>query len=82
MSHLAVSGGAGYVGSHTLRALLRAGHTAVVADDLRTGHEPSARGAALHRIDVGDAEAAEQPAKAAAAGGDKGKGAKKARAAK
>jgi UDP-glucose 4-epimerase len=34
---LLVTGGAGYIGSHTLRALLRAGHQAVVVDDLRAG---------------------------------------------
>jgi UDP-glucose-4-epimerase GalE len=33
-----VTGGAGYVGSHFVRALLRAGHLPVVVDDLSTGH--------------------------------------------
>ena len=37
MAHLLVTGGAGYIGSHTLRALQRAGHSAVVVDDLRSG---------------------------------------------
>ena len=57
MAHLLVTGGAGYVGSHTLRALLRAGHSAVVADDLRAGRAEFVKGAELVRADVGDAAA-------------------------
>jgi UDP-glucose-4-epimerase GalE len=38
MAHLLVTGGAGYIGSHTLRALRQAGHSAVVLDDLSSGH--------------------------------------------
>ncbi|MFH0981212.1 MAG: UDP-glucose 4-epimerase GalE [Planctomycetota bacterium] len=33
-----VTGGAGYVGSHCVRALCEAGHEVVVYDDLRAGH--------------------------------------------
>jgi len=33
-----VAGGAGYIGSHTVRALLDRGETVVVLDDLREGH--------------------------------------------
>ena len=57
MARLLVTGGAGYVGSHALRALLRAGHTAVVIDDLRAGRAAFAAGAELVRVDVGDAAA-------------------------
>ena len=32
-----VTGGAGYVGSHTVRAMLEAGYQVVVADNLSTG---------------------------------------------
>ncbi len=54
MARLLVTGGAGYIGSHTLRALVRAGHEAVVADDLRAGRADFAQGAPLVRADVGD----------------------------
>jgi len=57
VAHLLVTGGAGYVGSHTLRALLRAGHSAVVIDDLRAGRAGFVQGAELVRADVGDAAA-------------------------
>src|SRR4051812_5343617 len=33
-----VTGGAGYIGSHMIRVLQRAGHRVVVVDDLSTGH--------------------------------------------
>ncbi len=36
-----VVGGAGYIGSHTVRAVLRAGHEVVILDNLSTGHEES-----------------------------------------
>jgi UDP-glucose-4-epimerase GalE len=57
MARLLVTGGAGYVGSHALRALLRAGHEAVVLDDLRAGRAAFAAGAELARADAGDAAA-------------------------
>ena len=38
-----VSGGAGYIGSHTCLSLLRAGHDVVVVDDLRNASQESLR---------------------------------------
>ena len=57
LARLLLTGGAGYVGSHTLRALLRAGHEAVVIDDLRSGRAEFVRDAVLVRADVGNADA-------------------------
>jgi UDP-glucose-4-epimerase GalE len=57
VAQLLVTGGAGYVGAHALRALLRAGHSAVVIDDLRAGRADFVQGAELVRADVGDAVA-------------------------
>ena len=50
-----VVGGAGYIGSHMVKRLRRAGLHAVVADDLSSGHREAALGAPLHIGDIGDA---------------------------
>jgi UDP-glucose-4-epimerase GalE len=52
-----VIGGAGYIGSHTARALRRAGHEAVIFDNLCTGYEFLAQGFELVKGDVLDASA-------------------------
>jgi UDP-glucose-4-epimerase GalE len=39
MSRVVVTGGAGYIGSHAVRALVDAGHAVAVLDDLSEGHE-------------------------------------------
>jgi UDP-glucose 4-epimerase len=53
-----ITGGAGYVGSVSAEAFLRAGHDVVVLDDLSTGHRAAVPpGAALHQGSYGDASA-------------------------
>ncbi|GGS42871.1 UDP-glucose 4-epimerase GalE [Deinococcus knuensis] len=53
-----VVGGAGYIGSHTVRQLIRAGHTPVVFDNLSSGHaEALPAEVPLVRGDLLDADA-------------------------
>lgn len=52
-----VCGGAGYIGSHMVRALDRAGHDVLVFDDLSTGHRPAIAGIPLYEGNILDAEA-------------------------
>jgi UDP-glucose-4-epimerase GalE len=49
-----VSGGAGYIGSHTVRALRRSGHQVVVYDNLSTGSRRLAEGFELVEGDLAD----------------------------
>jgi len=51
-----VPGGAGYIGSHTVRLFQRRGVPVVVLDNLSTGHAASVS-APLERIDLGDRSA-------------------------
>lgn len=52
-----VVGGAGYIGSHTARALKRAGHEVIIFDNLYTGFERLAAGFELVKGDILDAAA-------------------------
>jgi UDP-glucose 4-epimerase len=49
-----VTGGAGYIGSHTVQQLQERGESVVVLDNLSTGFRRSVRGAPLVEGDVGD----------------------------
>ncbi len=53
MSRVLVVGGAGYIGSHTLRALLEAGHEAFALDNLSLGHQDAVP---ADRLFVGDCQ--------------------------
>ena len=63
-----VTGGAGYIGSHTCLELLRAGHELIVVDNLSNAHEEALRRVALlagrdfvfHQDDLRDAGAMER----------------------
>ncbi|MBB6249789.1 UDP-glucose 4-epimerase GalE [Nitrospirillum iridis] len=50
-----VTGGAGYIGSHTCKALARAGYLPVTYDSLQTGHADAVRWGPLVRGDIRDA---------------------------
>jgi UDP-glucose 4-epimerase len=55
-----VTGGAGFIGSHIVDALIEKGHRVLVLDDLSTGREENVNTAAeLHQLDIRSAEAAE-----------------------
>ncbi|NJC39854.1 UDP-glucose 4-epimerase/UDP-arabinose 4-epimerase [Brevundimonas alba] len=54
-----VTGGAGYIGSHTAKALAKAGHLPVAFDDLSNGHTEAVRWGPLVIGDVRDPAAVE-----------------------
>jgi UDP-arabinose 4-epimerase len=56
MSSVLVTGGAGYIGSHTCKALADAGYTPVVYDTLESGHEWAVKWGPLERGDIADTE--------------------------
>ncbi len=50
-----VAGGAGYIGSHTCKALARAGHQPIVYDNLHTGHPWAVKWGPFVKGDLNDA---------------------------
>ena len=54
LASILVTGGAGYIGSHTCKALALAGHTPVVLDNFSTGHRWAVRWGPLVEGDVAD----------------------------
>ena len=57
VARVMVAGGAGYIGSHAVKALRKAGREAVVFDNLSSGHRHAVLGAPLVVGDIRDAEA-------------------------
>jgi UDP-arabinose 4-epimerase len=49
-----ITGGAGYIGSHSAKALANAGFYPIVVDDLRTGHRSNVRWGPLVETDLAD----------------------------
>ena len=49
-----VAGGAGYIGSHTVAALLEQGEDVVVVDSLIKGHKQAVLGSKLYVGDIRD----------------------------
>lgn len=56
MSFILVTGGAGYIGSHVVKELLRKGYQPIVYDNLHTGHRKAIREAPLIEGDLTDRE--------------------------
>ena len=54
VSRILVTGGAGYIGSHTCKALAAAGYSPVVLDDLSTGHRWAVKWGPLITADIAD----------------------------
>jgi UDP-glucose 4-epimerase len=54
MSTILVTGGAGYIGSHVVKELLREGHRPIIYDNLQTGHRKAAGDAVFVRGDLSD----------------------------
>lgn len=50
-----VTGGAGYIGSHVVKELLKRGHTVVTLDNLSKGHRDAVLGGVFVHGDCGDA---------------------------
>ena len=52
MSKILVTGGAGYIGSHTIRSLQKNGHSIVIFDNLSSGHRKAIEGFTLFKGDL------------------------------
>lgn len=60
MATILVTGGAGYIGSHVLEPLARAGHEVVVLDNLSSGRQEAVLAGRLVETDLGDGAAVDR----------------------
>lgn len=56
MLNILVTGGAGYIGSHVVKELLRQSHNPIVFDNLQTGHRRTVENALFIKGDLSDQE--------------------------
>jgi UDP-glucose-4-epimerase GalE len=56
MAKILVTGGAGYIGSHTRYFLEKSGHSVAVVDDLSRGFQEAVPAGSLHQIDTRDTQ--------------------------
>jgi UDP-glucose-4-epimerase GalE len=56
MKNILVTGGAGYIGSHTCKALAQAGYNPITFDNLSAGHEHAVKWGPLEIGDIRDSE--------------------------
>ena len=54
MNTVLVTGGAGYIGSHTAQELIKDGWLVVVLDNLSTGHRDAVRAQHFYEGDIAD----------------------------
>ena len=59
MENVLVTGGAGYIGSHTCKALSQAGYQPVVLDNLVYGHDWAVKWGPLEVFDTSDSDSVE-----------------------
>jgi len=60
MSTILVAGGAGYIGSHVVKELLKRGHRPIVYDNLQTGHRKALQNVPFIEADLKDQEKLQQ----------------------
>lgn len=54
--NILVTGGAGYIGSHTVHELIKEGYNPIIVDDLSTGHKKSLKTNNFYRCNISEKE--------------------------